>query len=51
MLDTDSKIKQQAEWRRQHTLSQEQLKKLIAEKFERARLQREAVRKRETALQ
>ena len=50
MQDTDSKLKQQAEWFGQLTLSQEQLKQLIAAKFERARQNREAVRKREALL-
>lgn len=42
-------LKKQAEFTRQHTLSQEQLKKLIKDKLVRAAQYYEAVRKREIA--
>lgn len=47
---TDTKSKRQAEYMRQHTLTEADLRKMIAEKLERARswhnarLQREALR-------
>ena len=44
----DKKVKE-AEYTRQHTLSQEQLKKLLEDKIARARQYYEAVRKREIA--
>ena len=49
---TDTRLKQQAEYVRQHTLTESDLRKMIAEKLERAkawqnaRLQREALRER-----
>ncbi len=50
MTEIDSKQIQKADWVLTHTLTQEQLKKLIAEKFVRAAEYREAVRKREALL-
>ena len=49
---TDTRLKQQAEYVRQHTLTESDLRKMIAEKLERARawhnaqLRREALRER-----
>ena len=49
---TDKRLKQQAEYVRQHTLTESDLRKMIAEKLERAkawhnaRLRREALRER-----
>mgnify|MGYP003342295403 CR=1 FL=1 len=37
MKETADKIKRQAEFTRQHTLTESDLRKLISEKFERAR--------------
>jgi hypothetical protein len=51
MIEIDSKQTQKADWVLTHTLTQEQLKKLIAAKFARATIYQKAVRKRETALQ
>ena len=50
MIEIDRKQTQKANWLLMHTLSQEQLKKLIAEKFARATDYREAVLKREMLL-
>jgi len=50
MKETDKKTQRQAEWYEKHTLTQQDLKKLIHEKFERARVYHEAVRKREALL-
>jgi hypothetical protein len=49
-MKTESKIETQAEWNRQHCLNQEQFKKLLKEKFERARYYHEANKKREILL-
>jgi len=37
MKETEDKIKKQAEFTRQHTLTDSDLRKLISEKFERAK--------------
>lgn len=44
---TDTKCKKQAEFVRQHTLTEADLRKMIAEKLERARAYHNAVKKRE----
>ena len=44
---TDTKLKKQAEFMRQHTLTRQDLRKLIAEKLERARAYNNAQLKRE----
>ena len=44
---TDTKLKKQAEFLRQHTLTEQDLRKIIAEKLERARAYNNAKRKRE----
>jgi hypothetical protein len=49
MKETEQKTVD-AEWYRHYNLNQQQLKKLIAEKFERARMYQEAMRKREALL-
>ena len=51
MKDTDRKKQVDAEWYRQYNLNSQQFKQLIAEKFERARMYREAIRKREALLE
>ena len=51
MIETDKKTQRQAEFTKEHTLTEQDLRKLIEEKFERARMYYEALRKRETALQ
>ncbi len=50
MIETDKKTQRQAEFMRQHTLSEKELKKLISEKIERARAYSDAWRKREALL-
>ncbi len=50
MIETDSKQTQKAEWLRTYTLSPDQFKKLIENKFVRAAQYHEAVRKREALL-
>ena len=50
MIETDSKQTQKAEWLETHTLTQDQLKKLIEGKFVRAAQYHEATRKREALL-
>ena len=47
MKDTEKKKKVNTEWKKQHNLNQQQLERLIAAKFERARMYHEAMRKRE----
>lgn len=47
MKETDSKKQVDADWYRGYNLTQQQLKKLIAAKFERARMYQNALRKRE----
>ena len=44
---TDTKSKRQAEFVRQHTLTEADLRKIIAEKLERAKAYHNAKRKRE----
>jgi hypothetical protein len=46
MTETEDKIKRQADWLAQHTLTQDQFKQLIANKFRRAS-EMHAFRKRE----
>lgn len=47
MTDLDLKQNQQVEWVRQHTLTQDQFKQLIANKIKRAAVMQLAVGKRE----
>ena len=49
MKETDSKKQREAEFTQKHTLTPEDFRKLIFEKFERAKVYHEAVRKREVA--
>jgi hypothetical protein len=49
MIETDSKKQREAEFTQKHTLSKEDLRKMILEKTERARVYSKAVRKREIA--
>ena len=49
MIETDSKIQKEAEFTQKHTLTEEDFRKLISEKFERARVYYNALRKREIA--
>lgn len=49
MIERDQKLKRQAEFTLKHTLTQEDLRKMILEKFERAKVYSKAVRKREIA--
>ena len=49
MPKQDSKKQREAEFTREHTLSKEDLRKMISEKMERARVYSKAVRKREIA--
>jgi hypothetical protein len=51
MTETDSKKLKEAEWIRQHTLTQEQTKQLILNKLKRAEAMHSASIKRETFLQ
>jgi hypothetical protein len=44
---TDTKLKRQAEYMRQHTLTEQDLRKMIAEKLERARAYDLAKQRRE----
>jgi hypothetical protein len=44
---TDTKLKKQAEFTRQHTLTQQDLRKMISEKLERAQAYNNARSKRE----
>ncbi len=48
MIEKDKK-KQEAEFTREHTLSKEDLRKMILAKMERAKVYSKAVRKREIA--
>ena len=50
MTETDSKKSKQLEFMRKHTLTDQDLRKLIAEKFERAKAYNNAKRKREAVL-
>lgn len=47
MKEQESKKTVDAEWDMQYNLNQQQLEKLIAAKFERARMYHEAMKKRE----
>lgn len=47
MIDTETRIKQQAEWLKLHTLTQEQTKVLIQNKLRRATEMHTALNKRE----
>jgi hypothetical protein len=49
MIETDSKRQKEAEFMQKHTLTEEDFRKLISEKFERARVYHNALRKREIA--
>ena len=49
MIETVKKKQQEAEFTREHTLSKEDLRKMILEKIERAKVYSKAVRKREIA--
>lgn len=47
MTDVDIKKQKEAEWIRQHTLTREETKQLILNKFKRAEDMQSALRKRE----
>ncbi len=49
-MDLDIKKQKEAEFMRKHTLTEQDLRKMIAEKFERAKAYNKAVKKRETLL-
>ena len=49
MIEQDKKKQREAEFTRQHTLTPQDLRKMILEKAERARMYSKAVRKREIA--
>jgi hypothetical protein len=49
MIEQDKKKQREAEFIQQYTLSKEDLRKMILEKMERARVYSQAVRKREIA--
>ena len=49
MIETSKKKQREAEFTREHTLTPEDLRKMILEKFERAKVYSKAVRKREIA--
>jgi ribosomal protein S6 len=49
MIEIDKKKQREAEFTRQHTLTPQDLRKMILEKAERARVYSKAVRKREIA--
>jgi hypothetical protein len=49
MIETDKKKQREAEFTREYTLTQQDLRKMILEKAERARMYSQAVRKREIA--
>ena len=49
MTEQDKKKQREAEFTRQHTLSKEDLRRMILEKMERAKVHTEAVRPREIA--
>jgi len=51
MITNNTKEMQNAEWVRTHTLSQEQLQKLLDAKMSRAYNLRQAIKKREMSLQ
>ena len=49
MIETEKKKQREAEFTREHTLTPQDLCKMILEKMERAKVYSQAVRKRETA--
>jgi hypothetical protein len=49
MIETDKKKQREAEFTREHTLSKEELRKMIFAKIERAKVYSKAVRQREIA--
>ena len=49
MTETDKKKQREAEFTQKYTLTNEDLRKMILEKFERAKVYSKAVRKREIA--
>ena len=49
MIEQDKKKQREAEFIQKYTLTQEDLRKMILEKFERAKVYSKAVRKREIA--
>jgi hypothetical protein len=49
MIETAKKKQREAEFTREHTLSKEDLRKMILAKMERAKVYSKAVRKREIA--
>ena len=49
MTEQDKKKQREAEFTRQHTLSKEDLRRMILEKMERAKVYSQAVRPREIA--
>ena len=49
MTETDSKKQREAEFTQKYTLSQQDFRKMILEKMERAKVYSKAVRKREIA--
>jgi hypothetical protein len=50
-MDLDIKKQKEAEFIRQHTLTKQDFRKMIAEKFERAKAYDKAVKKREALLE
>lgn len=51
MIETDKKQIRQSEFIREHTLTQQDLQRMIEEKFERARAWQKALEKREALLE
>jgi hypothetical protein len=49
MIEKDKKKQREAEYTQKHTLTEQDLRKMILEKFERAKVYSKAVRKREIA--
>jgi len=49
MTETDNKKQREAEFTQKYTLTDQDLRKMILEKFERAKVYSKAVRKREIA--
>ena len=49
MIETDSKKQREAEFTQKYTLTPEDLRKMILEKLERAKVYSKAVRERESA--
>jgi ribosomal protein S6 len=49
MIETDKKKQRQAEFTKKYTLTEQDLRKMILEKTERAKVYSKAVRKREIA--